>query len=260
MVPELEPLNEVSNQSSKSDTNERTYRQRWDIIDNLSDHFRGTKVNDVSIVISHSTIIHNEVLTLIVVSLSTLLGGVIATALPDVFTGVEPPAFDLEKRASPTGFTTYQIRAPILAITNQYRELHRVSPLVWNQTIAEFALRQAKQCQFRQSDGPYGENLAGSSTVNNPAWFVWFLYGEKQDYNFVNPDIMSPATKHFTQLVWAGTKQIGCAWVEGCPDLEYQLWCEFFPRGNTGSAASFRSNVKTEDKNKPVPTMPPSEI
>ncbi|KAF3917551.1 hypothetical protein AA313_de0201960 [Arthrobotrys entomopaga] len=175
----------------------------------------------------------------------------------EVYTGAskEGPHI-VEKRATPTAFTSYLIKNSVSNIVNEYRSVHQVSPLVWNQTHANYALTQAHQCQFHESGGPYGENIAGSNSVNNPAC----LYGENVNYDYVNPAIMNPNTKHFTQLVWASTKEFGCAWVEGCPDLPYQLWCEFSPRGNTGSAASFRANVKMADKNKPMPSQPPTSI
>ncbi|KAK6527628.1 hypothetical protein TWF694_004611 [Orbilia ellipsospora] len=180
----------------------------------------------------------------------------------EVYTGASKEGTNhvVKKRAAPTAYTSYLIRTPVSNIVNEYRSVHQVSPLVWNQTIANCALKQARKCRFHESGGPYGENIAGSTSVNNPAWYIWYLYGENANYDFVNPAITNPNTKHFTQLVWANTKEFGCAWVEGCPDLTYQLWCEFSPRGNTGSAASFRANVKTADKNKTKPSEPPTHI
>ncbi|KAF3931312.1 hypothetical protein ABW19_dt0204161 [Dactylella cylindrospora] len=177
------------------------------------------------------------------------------------FTESTFPNQDLGKRAVPTGWTTGSaVRVPVLQITNAYRNLHSAPPVTWNQTLANYALSKGRQCNFRSSGGPYGEILAGSLNSNNPAWLVWFLYGESRDYNYRLPVPNDPDTKHFTQLVWFNTKQIGCAWIEGCPDLYYQLWCEFSPPGNVGGFASYRANVLPEDESKPIPAQPPNII
>ncbi|KAF3171318.1 hypothetical protein EYR41_010077 [Orbilia oligospora] len=148
----------------------------------------------------------------------------------------------------------------VISLINKYRVAHQAPVVNWNSSLAIYAANAAYPCNFRQSHGPYGEILAGSTTVNNPEWFVWFVYGENTSYNFKNPDVTDPRTKHFTQLVWAGTKQVGCAFASGCPELKYQLWCEFFPKGNAGSQLAYRNNVKPADKTKEIPAMPPTNV
>ncbi|KAK6518704.1 hypothetical protein TWF506_005842 [Arthrobotrys conoides] len=148
----------------------------------------------------------------------------------------------------------------VISLINKYRVLHQVPTLDWNNTLAIYAANAAYPCDFRTTQGPYGEVLVGSTTVNNPEWFIWFIYGENTDYDFKNPKINDPRTKHFTQLVWASTKQVGCAFASGCPELKYQLWCEFSPKGNTGSQLAYRNNVKPADKSKEIPAMPPTNV
>ncbi|KAK6342413.1 hypothetical protein TWF718_007814 [Orbilia javanica] len=148
----------------------------------------------------------------------------------------------------------------VIALINKYREVHQSPELTWNTSLAHYAANAAYPCRFGSSHGPYGEVIAGSSKVNNPEWFVWFMYDENKAYDFKNPQINDNATKHFTQLVWAGSKQVGCAFASGCSGLKYQLWCEFQPKGNTGSQLSYRNNVKAADKTKKAPGMPPAII
>ncbi|KAK6503797.1 hypothetical protein TWF481_008803 [Arthrobotrys musiformis] len=147
-----------------------------------------------------------------------------------------------------------------IALVNKYRTAHQVSELTWNTTLAQYAANAAYPCKFGHSNGPYGETLAGSNTINNPEWYIWYLYDENKDYDFKNPKVPNPATAHFTQLVWASTKQMGCAFIEGCKDVKYQLWCEFVPKGSTGSQLAYRNNVKPADKTKEIPGMPPAHI
>ena len=57
----------------------------------------------------------------------------------------------------------------------------------------------------------FGENLAMSTNPNRAddyATVNW--YDEIIDYDYNNPGF-SMATGHFTQVVWVGTKKVGCA-------------------------------------------------
>ncbi|KAK6331392.1 hypothetical protein TWF730_004474 [Orbilia blumenaviensis] len=145
-----------------------------------------------------------------------------------------------------------------IARINAYRKIHQVPDVHWNSSLAQYAANVAYPCKFRGSNGPYGEILAGSTTVTNPEWYIWFLYGEGKDYDFKNPKINDPATKRFSQIIWGGSKWVGCAFVDGCPELRYQLWCEFAPKGNVGSQLAYRNNVKPADRTQTVPGMPPT--
>jgi hypothetical protein len=69
----------------------------------------------------------------------------------------------------------------------------------------------------------------GSIADSVQAW-----YNEISDYDFNNPGY-SDATGHFTQVVWVGSTEVGCAWVScngenGTPG--YYLMCEYSPAGN----------------------------
>lgn len=75
---------------------------------------------------------------------------------------------------------------------------------------------------------------SGGATYAVDLW-----YNEGSQYNYSNPGF-SPATGHFTQVVWVGSKQLGCA-VGNCPNgvnVSGQNWqypmyfCEYNPPGN----------------------------
>ena len=116
---------------------------------------------------------------------------------------------------------------------NSFRALHGASPLTWNGDLAAAANSWASRCVFEHSGGQVGafggtppnrsspvtlltiyptENLAagagGDFTVTDGinGWT-----DEAKDY-----DPQNPTYSHFTQVVWKGTKELGCALVD-CP-------------------------------------------
>ncbi|ANB14850.1 Pry2p [Sugiyamaella lignohabitans] len=117
----------------------------------------------------------------------------------------------------------------ILDAHNQDRAKHSASPLVWNATLAAYAQQYLdnQNCVFAHSGGPYGENIA--SGYGSPSDAIGAWYGEVSQYNFLT-GLFSEATGHFTQVVWAGTEQIGCAQVS-CSGGAF-FACEYYPRGN----------------------------
>jgi uncharacterized protein YkwD len=124
-----------------------------------------------------------------------------------------------------------------VAAHNRHRMEHCAPPLAWSPKIAAVAqkwadhLRDAGGCRVLQhSGGEYGENLAAATVgllTNEAVVDMW--YGELEQYNFKKPGF-GMNTGHFTQLVWAATRQIGCG-VATCGDAE--IWvCNYDPPGN----------------------------
>ncbi|KAI0695765.1 PR-1-like protein [Cerioporus squamosus] len=124
-----------------------------------------------------------------------------------------------------------------LSAHNTVRSQHRVSPLSWSGDLAAKAQTWANKCTFQHSGGklgPYGENLAagtGSSYGIGPAIKSWT--DEVSQYN-----AKSPQPSHFTQVVWKGTTQVGCA-VQTCNNIFDPKYgpakfyvCEYYPQGN----------------------------
>lgn len=56
-------------------------------------------------------------------------------------------------------------------------------------------------------------------------------YDEIETYNFANPDASTGVTGHFTQLVWASTKQLGCGLGVNSLNKVYVV-CNYFKVGN----------------------------
>lgn len=116
---------------------------------------------------------------------------------------------------------------------NVKRALHQdTNPLTWSDELATYAQNYANNydCSGNlvHSGGPYGENLAlGYTDVG--AVDAW--YDEISQYDYSNPGF-SEATGHFTQVVWKGTSEVGCA-VKSCGGVwgDYVI-CSYKDAGN----------------------------
>ncbi|KAG7191370.1 uncharacterized protein KQ657_003491 [Scheffersomyces spartinae] len=114
--------------------------------------------------------------------------------------------------ASTSALTSFE--SDILDAHNQKRALHGVPALKWNAKIAAYAAAYAavaldcNNLQLVHSGGPYGENLAAGYVGGYSPVDAW--YNEIKLYNYSQPGF-SPATGHFTQVVWKSTTELGCA-------------------------------------------------
>lgn len=119
----------------------------------------------------------------------------------------------------------------MLATQNAFRAEHNVGAFLWNTTLAQYAsdYLDKAQCNFEHSHGPYGENLAIGYPTPQAAVDAW--YNEYKDYNYAQGDF-SEATGHFTQLVWKGSEQVGCARKDCGASRGSYVVCEYYPRGN----------------------------
>jgi uncharacterized protein YkwD len=131
-----------------------------------------------------------------------------------------------------------------LAAHNEARAKHCAAPLTWSPKLAQLAQQWAnslrdKGCQFGHSGGSTGENLAaGTSGTLDPEAVVKMWYDEVSLYKFPNGGF-SMKTGHFTQVVWRGTKQVGCGRSQ-CKGMD--IWvCEYDPPGNW--ERQYRENV-----------------
>jgi uncharacterized protein YkwD len=144
---------------------------------------------------------------------------------------------------------------------NQYRSLHGVPNVTWNQTLADYAANYATQCSTSHSGSPdYGENLAYGG-YTNPSYYIYLWYDEIKSYDFNNPGF-STTTGHFTQVVWADSLQIGCGWVSSCgstlgSDYPNYLACEYYPYGNVDGEYATQVPRPTSSATAPVPGMSP---
>jgi len=128
---------------------------------------------------------------------------------------------------------------------NEMRAKHCAPPLTWSAKLTAYAQNWASSlrdrgCKFEHSRGnKFGENLAGATAgVLDGSGVTKMWYDEVKLYNFKSGGF-SMETGHFTQLVWRGTTQVGCA-KAACNGME--LWvCEYDPPGNVETL--YRANV-----------------
>ena len=99
---------------------------------------------------------------------------------------------------------------------NVIRAKKGAHPLTWNTKLASAAQKVVATCQFQHSHGrfgDYGENLAAGNGSYPIATAVEDWIDEERDY-----DPRHPVPSHYTQVVWKGSRQVGCA-VHYCPML-----------------------------------------
>ncbi|TFK40985.1 CAP domain-containing protein [Crucibulum laeve] len=134
-----------------------------------------------------------------------------------------------------------------LAGHNSIRAQHGASPLTWSDNLASKAQQWANGCQFHHSGGSlgaFGENLAaGTGGSYGIASAIKSWTDEVSQYN---PN--SPQPSHFTQVVWKGTTQVGCA-LQLCDGIfaasfgkaKYYV-CEYSAQGNI--IGEFAENIQ----------------
>lgn len=135
---------------------------------------------------------------------------------------------------------TPEERKQILDQHNAYRARHCVPPMTWSAELAKGAQEWANKCRLSHAPrDPWGENLAwGYQRPASDALEAW--YKEVSLYDHARP-VFDPATAHFTQMIWKGTRQVGCG-VATCLWGSFRYWvCRYSPQGNW--AGKFTENV-----------------
>ncbi|KAH9824233.1 CAP domain-containing protein [Melampsora americana] len=152
---------------------------------------------------------------------------------------------------------------------NFYRRNYSAPDLTWDQNLAQRAQRVTNRCYFQHSapeehGPPYGENLfVGASDI--PGVLNAWVNGPNEAGSY-NPQ--APSHSHFTQVVWRGSRQVGCA-ITQCNSVGrfegskvYQkmgrkipnIACVYFPAGNV--ITQFPQNVIVPKVN-PGQAVPP---
>lgn len=132
----------------------------------------------------------------------------------------------------------------MLKAHNNYRAAHGTPALTWSADLAKAAQDWASACTKKHSPGAfgggYGENLywgQGAGYTGAEVAARWW-YNEINQYNFNDPITSYKAgdsdskkeVRHFTQLIWRDTKQLGCG-AATCGKEEYWV-CRYAPPGN----------------------------
>jgi hypothetical protein len=132
----------------------------------------------------------------------------------------------------------------LLALQNQERARFGEDPLVWDEGLAKAARDWAKilatEGMFEHSPpwlrGNTGENLfMGTAGAFTPAGMVNEFLAERKDFTpgtFPNVSRTGQwhAVGHYTQIIWRGTRKVGCAITRG-GGYDY-LVCRYWPAGN----------------------------
>ncbi|KAH9488071.1 hypothetical protein Btru_065463 [Bulinus truncatus] len=124
---------------------------------------------------------------------------------------------------------------------NDARAAVSLPPLVWNETLSEYASNWTSQCILKHSQGPYGENNAYTSSRDNlmaaqssiQMWSSEIANIDIPTWNCFGINY-KPTCGHYSQMVWGKTKSIGCSMThcESLQPFRNFVMCEYFPRGN----------------------------
>ncbi|MEE9310537.1 MAG: CAP domain-containing protein [Cocleimonas sp.] len=136
-------------------------------------------------------------------------------------------------------------QAQSLKAHNIVRARDKQRPLQWSADLENISQQWANQlassCKMyhHKGDIPFGENLFISSapTTINHAVTAWA--NEKNFYN--HPQNKCQPGKqcgHYTQIVWKGTTDVGCA-MKSCSNGSQIYVCSYFPGGNIVGARPF---------------------
>ena len=148
----------------------------------------------------------------------------------------------------------YTFNEGAIGAHNRFRAMHGAANLDYDQAMAVSAKKYAEELartnSFQHSNYPgVGENLYSMSSSSsysvqevNKSGIVaterW--YKEKDNYEFSRPGF-AMNTGHFTQVVWKGTKKIGCGAALSQSDRKVYVVCQYSPPGNYESR--FPENV-----------------
>ncbi|MCA9661403.1 MAG: hypothetical protein KC486_23895 [Myxococcales bacterium] len=126
---------------------------------------------------------------------------------------------------------------------NAVRTPLNIPALAWSDAIGGFAQQWADhlatesncQLQHRPSSGPwgqkYGENIFWKSAPTNVGEAVGAWAAEAADYDHGTNACSGFTCGHYTQMVWADTRYLGCG-VAACPSGGEMWVCNYDPRGN----------------------------
>ncbi|KAH6767039.1 pathogenesis-related protein-1-like protein [Perilla frutescens var. hirtella] len=154
-------------------------------------------------------------------TISLIFSFITAATMATVVAAVDPA-----KQNSPQDF---------LDAHNRARAEVGVQPLVWNDTVAKYALQYAQKhygdCEMEHSMGPYGENLAEGLGRLSAVDAVGMWVSEKSCYDYNSNSCVGGECLHYTQVVWRDSTHLGCARLQCRNDWLFVI-CNYDPPGN----------------------------
>ncbi|KAG2197945.1 hypothetical protein INT47_002972 [Mucor saturninus] len=142
-----------------------------------------------------------------------------------------------------SGAPADNLQAQALTSHNNYRAIHHVAGLRWSQVLADHATSVSQSCIFQHNVAQgTGQNLAQGHQSMEDAVKAWYDEAEFYDYNASGPMYSNREVRHFTQVVWKDTTEIGCG-VTYCENLNQQHFyvCDYSSPGNYKD--SYAANV-----------------
>ncbi len=122
----------------------------------------------------------------------------------------------------------------LLEAHNEVRARVGVGPLKWSAKLEESAQDWAEALVARNQFAhrpnlPYGQNLFASTAPQSAEYVVRAWASEAREYDY-RTNRCSGMCGHYTQIVWARTRELGCGVARG---PRRQVWvCEYDPPGN----------------------------
>ena len=121
---------------------------------------------------------------------------------------------------------------------NKWRRQVGVPDLIWSSELESFARQWAGKlsrqygCKMMHSSKSLGENIFWANYANSPRNVVDYWASERFYYDYqTNICRNGKGCRHYTQLIWADTREVGCARAL-CSERE-EIWvCNYRPAGN----------------------------
>jgi len=157
----------------------------------------------------------------------------IVTVISSSSLSTAAPANTQDSIPSQSGLS--QFASDALQAHNAERAKRNAAPLTWSEELAAAAKTWTDKCVFEHGGGKplgAGENLAAGFSTITSAIQAW--NDEAKDYT---PGSYS----HWTQVVWKGTTQVGCAMTQ-CDNIGAFSACEYLEHGNV--IGQFDDNVE----------------
>ena len=148
------------------------------------------------------------------------------------------------RRSEPLPMTAEQKKA----VVDYHNELRadegadNMELMIYNESLAKRAEDWAAGCIFTHPSRLFGmgQNIYAATHRNknpNPRWAIKAWFSEKADYDYDAPACATgKPCGHYTQIVWATTRSVGCAYHRCTPLKQFKdatyFVCNYWPGGN----------------------------